>query len=172
VTLLALAAILRVLTTIAYRPAFWFYGDSGAYVALSHQALMPHNSRALGYVVVLKVFKITGSFVPLIAMQHLTGLLLGLAAYALLVRRGLPRWLALALRRRLAGEFLLLTLISASLLVLPVLVSMYETRYTIPALPFLGVLAALAAHSLWIRQDENQGCRISPGKIKYPIKYP
>ncbi|WP_117213616.1 hypothetical protein [Allorhizocola rhizosphaerae] len=97
IILLVLAAlVLRVLVMVAYPPAFWFYGDSGSFVEKAAKPLDPYNTGGLGYIMALKVFEFFGSFTVVAAAQHLAGLLLGVAVYALLVRRGLPRWLACA----------------------------------------------------------------------------
>jgi hypothetical protein len=92
--LLTLATLVRALVMVAYRPAFWYHGDSGVYVALGEHALRPHDSRALGYVVFLKLFHGTGTFAAVAAAQHLMGLLVAVGGYAFLVHRGLPTWLA------------------------------------------------------------------------------
>lgn len=92
-SLVGVAAVIRILVMVAYQPAFWLYGDSGEYIYLA-SALQPHRMRALGYPVMLSVFKPTGTFVTVVAAQHLAGLALGAAIYALAVRRGLPRWVA------------------------------------------------------------------------------
>lgn len=93
--LVALAAAIRVLVMLAYQPAFWFYGDSGSYITSSLKAgLNPYDSNGLGYGVVLKIFKVTGTFTAVVVAQHITGLLIASAVYAVLHHRGLPRWLA------------------------------------------------------------------------------
>lgn len=92
--LLALAAALRGLVMAAYPPAFWFYGDSGAFIQNSlGSGLNPYDAGGLGYAVALKIFKVTGSFAVVAAVQHLTGLLIATATYAFLIRR-VPVWLA------------------------------------------------------------------------------
>ncbi len=94
VVLLAAAIALRVLVMVAYRPAFWFYGDSGAFIENSFGAsLNPYDAGGLGYSVALKVFRLAGSFAAVAAVQHLTGLLIAIAVYAFLIRR-VPVWLA------------------------------------------------------------------------------
>ncbi|GIH09626.1 hypothetical protein Rhe02_76930 [Rhizocola hellebori] len=93
--LLALAVVLRVLIMAAYQPAFWFYGDSGAFIESSiRSGLDPYDVGGLGYSVVLKVLKVTGSFAVVVALQHLLGLLTALAIYTFLYRRGVRIWLA------------------------------------------------------------------------------
>lgn len=92
--LLGLGVALRLLFMIAYRPAFWFNGDSGRYISMSKAPLAPQLTRPLGYVVLLKALAPAGTHLAVVAVQHVLGLLLALAVYVLLQRRGLPRWLS------------------------------------------------------------------------------
>jgi 4-amino-4-deoxy-L-arabinose transferase-like glycosyltransferase len=93
-TLIVLGGVLRALFMFSYKPAFWYFGDSGVYVSMSERELMPSPTRALGYVVVLKVLESTHTFMSLILLQHLAGLVIAAAIYALLQHRGAPRWLS------------------------------------------------------------------------------
>lgn len=93
--LLALAALIRVLVMVAYQPAFSFLGDSRGFINHSlHPGLNPANTNGLGYAVALKVFRLTGTFYSVVAVQHIAGLLIAVAIYALLYQRGVPAWLA------------------------------------------------------------------------------
>lgn len=91
--LLALAAgvAIRVTVMVAYRPVLLF-SDSFDY--LRHT--IPFHlqwDRPGGYAAFLWVIlRTTGSQYPVAVLQHLMGLVLAVACYAFLVRRGLPRW--------------------------------------------------------------------------------
>lgn len=93
-TLIVLGGVLRALFMVAYKPAFWYFGDSGVYIAMSEKDLVPSPTRALGYVVVLKLLEPTHTFMSVILIQHLLGLVMAAAIYALLQHRGAPRWLS------------------------------------------------------------------------------
>ncbi len=89
---LLLAAAVRAVTLAAFRPAIWFGGDSASYVATALR-LHPDVSRMSGYGVFLLVLRPFHSFMLDVAVQHVLGLLMGLAIYVLLRQRcGLPAW--------------------------------------------------------------------------------
>jgi hypothetical protein len=78
---------LRILAQVAYRPAL-FYIDSTRY--LYHSG----GSDPVGYRLPLKIILIISSFNGVAAVQHLLGLMMAVALYLILLRRGCPRWLA------------------------------------------------------------------------------
>jgi hypothetical protein len=86
--LLAAGLALRVIAQIAYRPAL-LYIDSLKYLYNAWSGTDP-----LGYKGVLQVLLFFGNLQTVVAVQHLAGLAMGVAIYALLLRRGAPRWLA------------------------------------------------------------------------------
>jgi hypothetical protein len=89
ITALLLAGlVLRLLSLIAYRPAL-LYIDSLKYLYNAWPGTDP-----LGYRGVLKAILLAGNLETVAAVQHLAGLAMGAAIYALLLRRGAPRWLA------------------------------------------------------------------------------
>jgi hypothetical protein len=91
--LLAAGAALRVLALIAVWPGIWF-SDSNVYVtAAATGTLSP--IRPVGYSLLVAPFHALGSASALIIVQHLLGLAIAAGVYALLLRRGAPRWLAL-----------------------------------------------------------------------------
>jgi hypothetical protein len=92
---LAAGLCLRLLTVLGFPPAIWFAGDSISYVnsALYHS---PAISRVSGYSLLLIVLRPLRSFAVVTGAQHLMGLSIGVMIYALLRRRGLPRWGATA----------------------------------------------------------------------------
>jgi hypothetical protein len=86
--LLAAGLILRVLVMAAYRPPL-IYVDTLKYL----YGASP-GSEPLGYTVALKLGLAVGSLGTVAAIQHLLGLAMAVALYAVLLRRGVPRWLA------------------------------------------------------------------------------
>jgi hypothetical protein len=86
--LLLAGLALRVLSLIAYRPAL-LYIDTLKYLYNAWPGADP-----LGYSGVLKAILLVGNLETVAAVQHLVGLALGVAIYAVLLRRGAPRWLA------------------------------------------------------------------------------
>lgn len=89
-TVLAGAAALRAVVMLGYPPAMWF-NDSYSYVS-SAMHLSVSTARPGGYPFFLLVLRPFHSFGLVVALQHLMGLGMGVASYALLRRRGLPAW--------------------------------------------------------------------------------
>jgi hypothetical protein len=125
---------LRVVTMLAFPPAIWFGGDSASYLstALRHA---PGTSRLSGYGIMLLWLRPFHSFAVVTGFQHLLGLAMATAVYALLRRYRLPGW-------------------GAALATLPVLLSAYQLQLEQEILPsaafgFLVVLAITLA--LWWR---------------------
>jgi len=85
---LAAGLVLRVLALAAYHPAL-IYVDSLKYL---HGA--SPGSAPLGYTVLLRLILLAGDLGTVAAAQHLLGLAMALALYAVLLRRGAARWLA------------------------------------------------------------------------------
>jgi hypothetical protein len=86
--LLAAGLVLRVLAQITYRPAL-LYIDTLKYLYNAWPGTDP-----LGYKGVLKAILLVGNLQWVTALQHLVGLGMGVAIYAVLRRRGVPHWLA------------------------------------------------------------------------------
>jgi len=85
--LLAAGLVLRVLAQLAYRPAL-FYIDTPRYL---------YNAAGMdpvGYKGVLLAILPVANFDAVAAVQHLLGLGMAVVIYLLLLRRGVPRWLA------------------------------------------------------------------------------
>ncbi len=80
--------VLRILTQIAYRPAL-LYIDSTKYLLNAYPGDDPP-----GYQLALKPVLALGSLDLVALLQHLLGLGMAVAIYLLLLRRGVPRWLA------------------------------------------------------------------------------
>jgi 4-amino-4-deoxy-L-arabinose transferase-like glycosyltransferase len=90
--LLGAGAVVRVLVMVAYPTAF-VYTDSFGYVANSF-TWAPDLTRQSGYALFLHVMRMVGPVVLVTALQHLAGLALAAAVYAMAVRFGAARWLA------------------------------------------------------------------------------
>jgi hypothetical protein len=90
---LGAALALRVVTQIAYRPAL-LYIDSYRY--LGNFNLDPaRNSQPIGYIaLLLRPVLSVGNLAVVAGVQHLLGLGMGIAIYALVVRLGARRWIA------------------------------------------------------------------------------
>jgi hypothetical protein len=86
--LLAAGLALRVLTQISFSPAL-LYIDSVKYLYGAWPYADP-----LGYDVPLKLMLGIGNLATLAALQHLLGLGMAVTIYLVLIRRGVPRWLA------------------------------------------------------------------------------
>lgn len=85
--LLAAGLLLRVLAQIAYRPAL-LYIDSMKYLFGAYPGNDP-----VGYQVAIKPL-LAGNLDLVVAVQHLLGLAMAILLYLVLLRRGVPRWLA------------------------------------------------------------------------------
>lgn len=86
-TFLGAGLVLRVLAQFAYRPAL-FYIDSDKYLYSSN------GNDPEGYKLPLRGILLVGNFNAVVAVQHLLGLGIAVILYLLLLRRGVPRWLA------------------------------------------------------------------------------
>ncbi|HUZ35818.1 MAG TPA: hypothetical protein VMV17_05775 [Streptosporangiaceae bacterium] len=80
--------MLRLLATAAYHPAL-IYVDTLKYL----YGASP-GSEPLGYTAVLRAILLAGGLGVVALVQHLLGLAMAAALYAVLLRRGLARWLA------------------------------------------------------------------------------
>ena len=123
--LLVAGLALRVLAMVAYRPIL-FYIDSGKY--LFHSG----GNDPVGYRVPLRLILLVANLDTVAAVQHLIGLAMAVAIYAVLVRRGSPRWLA-------------------ALAVAPVLLDAYELQIEQTVMPdvWLEALIVGLALLLW-----------------------
>jgi len=86
--MLAIGVTLRVLTQVSFSPAL-LYIDSVKYLYGAWPYADP-----LGYDAPLKVILSVGNLATVEAVQHLLGLGMAVAIYLVLLRRGVPRWLA------------------------------------------------------------------------------
>jgi len=86
--LLAAGLVLRVLALAAYHPAL-IYVDTLKYL----YGASP-GSEPLAYTAVLRLILLVGDLGTVAAIQHLLGLAMAVVLYAVLLRRGVARWLA------------------------------------------------------------------------------
>jgi hypothetical protein len=86
--LLTAGLVLRVLAQLAYRPVL-FYIDTTRYLYNVAPGMDP-----LGYKGVLRAILFVANLDTVAAIQHLLGLAMAVLIYVLLLRRGVPRWLA------------------------------------------------------------------------------
>jgi hypothetical protein len=91
--LLAAAAALRALALVAVYPGIWF-SDTNSYVRPAVTGTLS-VVRVVGYSLVVAPFWHARSAAALIVLQHVLGLAIVVALYALLIRRGVPRGFAL-----------------------------------------------------------------------------
>ena len=89
---LALGAALRMCAFIAYQPAI-LYVDSFRYLDNLY-ALDPTQLDPVGYDLILRVLLHLGGLRGVTGIQHLAGLGIGVAVYALALRNGARHWLA------------------------------------------------------------------------------
>ena len=93
---LAVGAVLRLVTMIAYPGALWFSGDSYVYVGAALRP-RPDLSKTTGYSLFLRALLPFHSFTLVTGLQHLMGLGIGVMVYALARRAGVPKlWATLA----------------------------------------------------------------------------
>lgn len=90
--LLTAGIALRVITWLAYQPALLYY-DSFRYFA-NLDELNPALLNPIGYTLILKPLLAIGGLDFTAAVQHVVGLGIAVALYALALRYGVPRWLA------------------------------------------------------------------------------
>src|SRR5215472_16207363 len=86
--LIAAGVVLRVLAQIAYHPAI-IYIDTLKYLYDSWPGSDP-----VGYKVPLKLILAVGDLGTVEVVQHLLGIAIAVALYLIMIRRGVPRWLA------------------------------------------------------------------------------
>lgn len=90
--LLALGTVIRVVVHLAYQPAL-IYWDTYPYMESMAEGT-PGPVRPFGYSALLLLLPLESGLDVVPAFQHLLGLLMAVAIYALLLRLGVRRWLA------------------------------------------------------------------------------
>jgi len=91
---LAVAAVLRVVTMLGYRPAALYWGDSYWYLYMAVEFMPSPGFQPSGYPFLLLLLRPFHSVAVIVAVQHLLGLAVGVMIYATLRRRSLPAWSA------------------------------------------------------------------------------
>jgi hypothetical protein len=92
--LLVLGLALRVIVQITYRPAIIYVDSLASYLVPMHH-LDPTGEDPIGYVLYfLAPLTRVSNLTTVVALQHLLGLGMAIAGYALLVHKGAWRWLA------------------------------------------------------------------------------
>ena len=93
---LAVGAVLRLVTMIAYPGALWFAGDSYVYVGAALRP-RPDLSKTTGYSFFLRALLPFHSFTLVTGLQHLMGLGIAVMVYLLARRVGVPKlWATVA----------------------------------------------------------------------------
>ena len=93
---LAVGAVLRLVTMIAYPGALWFAGDSYVYVGAALRP-RPDLSKTTGYSFFLRALLPFHSFTLVTGLQHLMGLGIAVMIYLLARRAGVPKlWATVA----------------------------------------------------------------------------
>ena len=91
VLVVAMGAVLRAVTSLAYRPAMAFLQDSFDYLSDAEQ-LQPGVIRPLGYPLFLRALSVGGRLELVPVVQHLLGLAAGIGLYLLLRHLGARPW--------------------------------------------------------------------------------
>lgn len=86
--LIAGGIVMRVLTSMAYHPAI-IYIDTLKYLYDAWAGADP-----VGYKIPLKIILLVGDLGTVEVVQHILGIAMAVAIYLVLLRRGVPRWLA------------------------------------------------------------------------------
>lgn len=90
---LAAAAAIRVVVTVAYQPAFFFTGDSVTYLDNSAH-LVPGTARPIVYAVLLRIVLTLHNLLLVPVLQHALGLVSGIVTYAVLRHLGVRKGIA------------------------------------------------------------------------------
>ncbi|MEU8272001.1 hypothetical protein AB0B89_33210 [Sphaerisporangium sp. NPDC049002] len=152
VTVLALAAGLRVVTMLGFRPAQLYWYDSFTYLDVAAHLRPSLGFHPSGYPLLLWLLRPFHSVAVVVGVQHAMGLGIGVMSYAVLRRRSLPAWGAslaavpilfdasfLRLETGVLSDTMFIFLVAAALTVL-----LWSPRPSATACAAAGVLLALA----------------------------
>src|SRR5271155_1972126 len=104
---LAVGALLRLITMLAYPGTLWFAGDSYVYVGAALRPT-PDQSKTTGYSFFLRLLLPFHSFPLVTGVQHLLGLLVAVMIYVLLRRNGVSKtWSAVATMPQLLDGYII-----------------------------------------------------------------
>ena len=148
-SLVTLGVLLRLMAQFAYRPAL-FYIDSVKYLYDSQ------GNDPEGYKAPLRAILAIANLNAVAALQHAAGIAIALVIYRLLLRRGVPRWLAaLAMAPVLLDAYqlqqeqtIMPTTLSEALLVAGFAVLLWRPRTTWRAILVAGLIFGTAA-TVW-----------------------
>ncbi|GAA3679553.1 hypothetical protein GCM10022224_049730 [Nonomuraea antimicrobica] len=151
--LLVVAAALRVVTMLGYRPATLYWYDSYTYLDTAVHLAPSATFHPIGYPLLLRALLPFHSVELIVAVQHTLGLAIGIMLYAVLRRRSLPGWAAsvatvpqlldasfLRLEHGVLSDTLFIFLVVAGLSVL-----LWSPRPSVRAFTGAGLLFAAAA---------------------------
>jgi hypothetical protein len=144
VSLLAVATVIRLIAMLGYQPGLW-YADSLAYVADAVH-LYPDVTRPDGYPFFLYILMSFHSITLVVGLQHILGLGIGVAVYALLRHRyRLPAW-------------------AATLAAAPALLSIYAIQiehYVLSDTLFAALITLVLTLVLWRPQPSLKVCALA-----------
>jgi hypothetical protein len=89
---LTIAACLRIVTMLGYRPGSIYYDDSYSYLDIALHPRPAQGFRNTGYPLLLWLLRPFHSILVVLTVQHILGLAIGVMIYALLRRRSVPAW--------------------------------------------------------------------------------
>ena len=160
VLVLSAGLALRTLAELAYRPAL-LYIDSAKYLNGSG------GTAPEGYQALLRLLAPFGGLAVVAAVQHAFGLAMAIAVYALLLRRGAPRWAAtlaaapvlldayqLQLEQTIMPDVLFETLITAGLVLL-----LWQARPGLWPAAAGGLVLGASHHRPGDRRGPHRACR-------------
>jgi len=148
---LGVGVVLRVVTQVAVRPAL-LYVDSYQYLENLHE-LSPETTHPIGYIVLtLRPILWLGNLATVTALQHVMGLGMGIAIYAVVVHFGGRRWIAtlaaapvvldayqLQIEQHIMSDVLFEAVVLAAVVLL-----LWRRPLTFPALGIAGALFGVA----------------------------
>jgi hypothetical protein len=149
VIVLMAGAVLRIVMIVAYPPALWFQGDSGACIRRAQQ--WPQMGNRWPYLWLLMFLEPTGTFYSVELVRHLAGLSLAAAGYAFLRRVGVGAWVAAAAiapmtldaRQLTLEQFILTETLLTTLLGVAALLVVWRNRPGWDACALAGVAVAI-----------------------------
>lgn len=148
---LGIGILVRVLTMVSYWPGFWF-PDTTAYF-YSAERMRISELRPYGYSAFLNLLQWSDQIWLITTLQHLMGIGIGVGIYALVIRRGIHRWLGVLASIPILWDafgidvehYLLADTLFTALLFGGVLCLLWQDRITVPLAIGAGLLFGMAA---------------------------
>jgi hypothetical protein len=149
VIVLMAGAVLRIVMIVAYPPALWFQGDSGACIRRAQQ--WPQMGNRWPYLWLLMFLEPTGTFYSVELVRHLAGLSLAASGDAFLRQVGVGAWVAAAAiapmtldaRQLTLEQFILTETLLTTLLGVAALLVVWRNRPGWDACALAGVAVAI-----------------------------